>query len=89
MMNMERLIVYGLAVLFVIIGLFKRSNSLRARKISGNVVVGDSSGVINQSYRATETGSARPAEPDRIAWVIAIIGVLIAATQLAHDLLAK
>jgi hypothetical protein len=89
MMNIEPLIVYGLAVLFVIIGLLKRSNSLRARNITGNVVVGDSSGTIHQSYRATGAADARPVPADRVAWVIAIVGVLVAAAQLAHDLLAK
>jgi hypothetical protein len=88
-MNTERLIIYGLAVLFVIIGLFKRSNGLRARNITGNVVVGDSSGTIHQSYGGTGAANTRPAPPDRVALVITIVGVLIAAAQLAHDLLVK
>jgi len=86
----EPLVVYALAALLFILGLLKRSNSLRARKIIGNVVVGDTSGSITQNYRADGAEvAARPAAPDRVAWAILIIGVLIAAAQLAHDVLAK
>jgi hypothetical protein len=84
-MSFDRLFVYAIGVLLIVVGLFKRSNSLRARKVTGNVVVGDNSGTINQSYRSNEAGEP-PAAPDRIAWTIAIVGVLIAAAQLAHDL---
>jgi hypothetical protein len=49
------------------------------------VVVGDNAGTINQSYRVTAAGEARPAAPDRVAWAIAIVGVLVAVAQLAHD----
>jgi hypothetical protein len=87
-MTLERPIVYALAALLIAIGLLKRSNSVRARKMTGNLAVGDNSGTINQNYRAT--GEAKEgAPPDRVAWWIAIIGVLIAAAQLAHDVLAK
>jgi hypothetical protein len=83
-MSVDRLIVYAIGVALIVVGLFKRSNSLRARNVAGNVVVGDNPGTISQSYR---TNGARepPAAPDRIAWAIAIVGVLIAAAQLAHD----
>jgi hypothetical protein len=84
-MSFDRLVVYAVAVLLIVFGLFKRSNRLRARNISGNVVVGGSSGTVNQSYRATAAGEAQSAAPDRVAWAIAIIGVLVAAAQLAHD----
>ena len=83
-MSVGRSIVYAIGVLLIIVGLFKRSNSLRARNVTGNVVVGDNSGTINQSYRPNGTGEP-PASPDRVAWAIAVVGVLIAAAQLAHD----
>lgn len=88
-MSSDRLIIYVLAALLIAIGFFKRSNSMRARKITGNVVVGDNSGSIIQNYRADKEVAALPATPDRVAWAIAIVGVLIAAAQLAHDVLAK
>ena len=87
-MSLERLIVYAAAVLLIVVGLFKRSNSLRARDISGNVIVGDNSGTINQSYRGNGARGSS-AGPDRIAWAIAIVGVLVAAAQLAHDIWFK
>jgi hypothetical protein len=97
-MTFDRPIVYALAALLLLIaiGLLKHSNSVRARNITGNVVVGDNSGTINQNYRADREAAARSAAPDRVAWwiaivgvLIAIVGVLIAAAQLAHDVLAK
>jgi len=83
-MSVGRSIVYAIGVLLIIVGLFKRSNSLRARNVTGNVVVGDNSGTINQRHRPNGTGEP-PASPDRVAWAIAVVGVLIAAAQLAHD----
>jgi hypothetical protein len=83
-MSFDRMIVYAIGVLLIIVGLFKRSNSLRARNVTGNVVVGENSGTINQSYRP-KGKRGLSAAPDRIAWAIAIVGVLIAAAQLAHD----
>jgi hypothetical protein len=84
-MSFEPLLIYVLAALLIVIGLRKRSNSLRAGKIIGNVVVGDISGTINQSYTQTRATEASPAPPDRTAWAIGIVGVLIASAQLAHD----
>jgi hypothetical protein len=85
-MSFDRSIVYAIGVLLIIVGLFKRSNSLRARNVTGNVAIGDNSGTINQNYRAN--GAREPsAAPDRVAWAIAIVGVLIATAQLAHDVI--
>jgi len=84
-MSFDHSIVYVIGVLLIVVGLFKRSNSLRARNVTGNVVVGDNSGTINQGYRSNGARE-RPAVPDRVAWAIAIVGVLIAAAQLARDL---
>jgi hypothetical protein len=88
-MSFERLSIYVLAGLLVAIGLLKRRNSLRAGKIAGNVVVGDNSGTINQSYRQTGAPEASPAPPDRTAWAIGIVGVVIAAAQFAYDVWGK
>lgn len=88
-MTFDRLLIYALAVLLIAIGFFKHSNNLRARSIVGNVLVGDNSGTINQSYHGAGTKATRPAPPDRVAWAIEIVGVLIAAAQLAHDLWMK
>jgi hypothetical protein len=62
---------------------------LRTRKIIGNLVLGDNSGTIKQNYRADREAVGPPAPPDRVAWVIAMIGVLIAAAQLSHDVWGK
>jgi hypothetical protein len=77
------------AALLAIAGLIRRSgrtNSLRARNISGNVVVGDVSGTVSQT---SAPPPAAEQKPDRIAWAIGIVAVLIAVAQLAHDMLAK
>lgn len=87
-MNIERLLIYGLAVVLVVVALARRSNSLKARRIEGNVVIGDTTGPINQTYNAPPPSKDSNREPgDRIAWVIGIVGVVIAAAQLAHDVL--
>jgi hypothetical protein len=83
-MSFDRSIVYAIGVLLIVVGLFKRRNSLRARNVTGNVVVGDNSGEINQSYRPN-AASEPSVTPDRVAWAIAIVGVLMTAAQLAHD----
>jgi hypothetical protein len=83
-MSVDRLIVYAIGVALIVVGLFKRSNSLRARNVTGNVVVGDNPGTISQSYR-TNRAREPAAAPDRVAPTIAIVGVLIAVAQLAHD----
>jgi hypothetical protein len=83
-MGFHPLIVYAIGVLLIAVGFFRPSNRLRARHVTGNVVVGDNSGTINQSYQPN--GVREPsASPDRVAWAIAIVGVLIAAAQLVHD----
>lgn len=65
-------------------------NSIRGRDLSGNVVVGDVSGTVTQT---SSRPRAADQKPDRIAWAIAILGVLIAAAQLGysivHDVLVK
>lgn len=82
-MSVANVFVYIAAAVLVVIAL-TRSHSLKARRIKGNVAqMRDNSGTINQTY--TETRSAERPEPDRIAWAIGMVGVLIAAAQLAHD----
>jgi hypothetical protein len=96
-MDLERPLVYGLAAIIILAALFRRSNSLKARRIKGPVFMGDNSGSINQTYneavKPPDTDKALPAAPgpsgDRVAWGIGIIGVLVAAAQLAHDVFFK
>ena len=104
-MELERLLVYGLAALIILAALVRRSNSLKAGRINGNIVVGDISGSINQTYNGaakpadtnneaakpldTGKGAAPGASGDRVAWGIGIIGVLVAVAQLAHDVFFK
>ncbi len=63
----------------------RRRNAMRARDISGNVIVGDVSGSASQAS-APPQSTAPKSGPDRTAWAIGIIGVLVAIAQLAHDL---
>jgi hypothetical protein len=83
-MDPERYLTYGLALVLLIVAWRRPGNHLKARHIKGNVVVGDSSGTINQTYNSPTADSE--STPDRIGWAIGIAGLLIAAAQLAHDL---
>lgn len=87
----------GLALVMggFLIGRLRAGNSVRARDISGgNLAVGNISGTLSQTVQpaAADAGKPKPAtdagKPDRVAWLIAIVGVLVAAAQLAHDVLA-
>jgi hypothetical protein len=88
---------YGLGAALVLIAVARPRNMLRARKIDGNVVVGDIQGSVTQNYNANAAdvnhaiGGAKAKEPrgDRIAWAIAILGVIVAAAQLAYDVYGK
>ncbi len=83
-MSAGQIIVYVIAAVLVIAALARHSYSLKARRIKGNVVqMRDNTGTINQTY--TEAGRAEEAGPDRVAWAIGIIGVLVAVAQLVHD----
>ena len=85
-MSVHQIIVYVIAAVLVIAALARHSYSLKARRIKGNVVqMRDNAGTINQTY--TEAGGAEQAGPDRVAWAIGILGVLVAVAQLAHDVL--
>jgi len=94
-MDFERLLVYGLAAIIILTALVMRSNSLKAGRIKGPVVVGNNSGSINQTYNeaAKPPDAPKDASPvpsgDRVAWAIGIIGVLVAAAQFAHDVFFK
>jgi hypothetical protein len=77
----------ALLVVAFLLGRSGGGNKLQARNVSGNIVVGDVSGSVSQV--AAPAAAAAPAEPkpDRIAWLIGIIGVLVALAQLGHDML--
>jgi hypothetical protein len=84
-MRAEQIIIYLVAVVLLLGALARRSYSVKARRIKGNIVQGrDISGTINQTY--TEGTSGKEPGPDRIAWAIGIVGVLVAVAQLAHDI---
>jgi hypothetical protein len=64
----------------------QRSNSIKARNITGNVQVGDVSGTVNQTFSASSVSPASErSPPDRVVWAIGIVGVLVAVAQLVHD----
>jgi hypothetical protein len=79
-----------LVAVALVIGRPRPRNSLRARDMSNaNVHVGDSSGPTSQTVTPAAPAGPREAKPDRIAWAIGIIAVLVALAQLGHDVLAK
>jgi len=80
-------VVYALGVVIAVLGLWvgRRGHSVRARDVHGSVVAGD----VNAPVTITNTEPGKTSEAARgdwIGWVIGIVGVLIAAAQLAHDL---
>lgn len=81
---------YPVGVVLVVsgflVGHFRRGNSVRARDISGIVVGGEVSGSVSQTTQPSPL--APSGKPDLVAWVIGVVGVLIAAAQLVHDVLA-
>jgi hypothetical protein len=74
----------ALVIVGFLVGRFRGSNSVRARDVHGILIGGDVSGSVAQT---TQPSEARPpsSKPDRVAWLIAIVGVVIAAAQLIHD----
>ncbi|HSU04968.1 MAG TPA: hypothetical protein VLI93_05305 [Acetobacteraceae bacterium] len=84
-MSAGSIIGYVVAAVLIVWALARRSNWVKARSITGNVAqVRDNSGSINQTYSGA--GSAENAGPDRVAWAIGIIGVLVAVAALVHDI---
>jgi len=84
-MSVGHVIVYVAAVVLVVAALARRSYSVKARRIKGTIVQGrDISGTINLTY--TEAAGTKESGPDRVAWAIGIVGVLVAVAQLAHDI---
>jgi hypothetical protein len=88
-MTLESFCIYGLAFILLLVLLLRRTTSVKARDISGIFVAGPSSGPISQNRAdppvpgGAKDGQAERA--DRVAWVIGIVGVLIAAAQFYYD----
>lgn len=75
----------ALLVIAFFLGRAGSGNKLRARNVSGNLVIGDVSGNVSQ-ISAPAVAPAKTSA-DYVAWLIGIAGVLVALAQLAHDLL--
>jgi hypothetical protein len=74
----------ALLILAILLGRFRGGgNTMRARDVSGNVHVGNVSNGATKT--STSSGDKGNSEPDRIAWGIAIVGVLVALAQFAQD----
>ncbi|WP_428489637.1 hypothetical protein [Rhodopila sp.] len=71
---------FALIILAAVLRGSRKRNSLRSGDITGNAVVGDVSGDVSQV--ATARARAEKPRPDRVAWVIAIIGVLVSVVTL-------
>jgi hypothetical protein len=70
----------ALLILAILISRFRGGgNTLRARDVSGNVNIGNVTGSVTQT--STSSGDKGKPEPDRVAWGIAIVGVLVALGQ--------
>jgi hypothetical protein len=76
----------GLALILVafLIGRRGGGNRIQARDVPGIAIGGDASGTITQNVQSGP--QTRDNKPDRVAWAIGIVAVLIAAAQLAHDI---
>jgi hypothetical protein len=80
----------ALLVLAFLVGRSGSRNSLRARDITGNTVVGNVSGGVYQGatpQAPTPASKGTKVPPDRVAWGIGIVGVFIAIVQLSCDVL--
>ncbi len=90
-MTLERIVAYGLAFVLLLVALLRRS--WRARDISGIVVTGGNSGSIiqNKTEGASRSGAedGRAPSGDRVAWAIGVVAALIAAAQLAFDVMKE
>jgi hypothetical protein len=90
-MTLERVCIYGLAFILLLVLLLRRTTSVKARDVSGIIVAGRSSGPIYQNRAdppvpgGAKDGQAERA--DRVAWVIGIVAALIAAAQFIYDVL--
>lgn len=86
-MTLQSWLVYVLGFAIVALGTLlagHQTHSVRARDVRGSVVAGE----VNESVtiRNIETDTNRhDGHGDRIGWLIAVIGVLIAAAQFAQD----
>jgi hypothetical protein len=83
-MTLQSWLVYVAAGIMVVVGLLfgRRGHRVRARDVTGGVVAGEITG------SATISNAAAPSlrqGGDRVGWVIAVIGVLIAAAQFAYQ----
>jgi hypothetical protein len=83
-----------LGVVIAALGLWlgRRGHNVRARDVQGSVVAGEVKGsvsITNTGPHAAPSKDRERGQGDRIAWAIAIVGVLIAAAQLAHDIFGQ
>ena len=81
---------YALAIVMIALGLLigRRGHSVRASNVRSSVVAGEvnaSVTITSTETHATDRQDAGNRHGDRIGWLIAIIGVLLAAAQFAHD----
>jgi len=85
------LIAGALFAIALLIGRSGRKYSIHAENLSGNIAMGDNSANLSQinAPRQDPERQDPKQKPDRVAWTIGIVAALIAAAQLAHDVLAK
>jgi hypothetical protein len=81
-------LIIALGIVVVLFGVWRGRRSVRIRNSSGNIIGGDAKGTITMNYTGQAGGREQAAPPggDKVAWVIGIVGVLvaIAGAVLAH-----
>lgn len=75
----------ALLVIALVVGRTRRG--IKARDVADSILInGDAHGAVTQLVAKPSLPPAKAA-PDRVAWVIALLGVIIALVQLGRDLL--
>jgi hypothetical protein len=70
-------LIIALGAVIAVVGIWRGGRSVHIRKSKGNIIGGDASGTIAQTYTNQASASERP-NGDRVAWVIAVVGILVA-----------
>jgi hypothetical protein len=69
-------LIIALGIVVVLVGIWRGRRSVRIRNSTGNIIGGDAKGTITMNYTGRE--QAAPPGGDKVAWVIGIVGVLVA-----------
>lgn len=90
LMTLQPWLLYALSMAMVLLGLLfrRRGHYVHARGIRGSAIAGEINGsvtVTNTEPYAITGKDRQNGHGDRIGWGIAVVGVLVATAQFAHD----